>query len=102
MEYVYNFIYEQIQSLQDLLSPEKHPIIISLKESDDYYSDDVNNLINSVEKEIKLDKELELLQIRYSNLVKDVDEIYTNKEEDDDESKDDDDKDNGKVGLKTI
>ena len=74
--------------------------MINLK--NDYYSDEVKNLIESIEKEIKTEKELELLEIRYKNLVKDVDELF--KQIDENEGENDDDKnnndnDNGKVGI---
>lgn len=103
MEYIYNFICEQIEYLQETFGPKcENPIIINLK-NDDYYSDEVNKLINSFEKEIKSEKELEMLEIRYSNLVKDVDELFEqiddeNKGENDDD-KNNNDNNNGKVGI---
>lgn len=101
MEYIYNFICEQIEYFQETYGPKyENPIMINLK--NDYYSDEVKNLIESIEKEIKTEKELELLEIRYKNLVKDVDELF--KQIDENEGENDDDKNNndnnnGKVGI---
>ena len=102
MEYIYNFLFEQIEYIQEIFGTKyENPIIINLK-NDDYYCDEVNELIYSVEKEIKTEKELELMEIRYNNLVKDVEELF--KQLDDDEEENDDknnnnNNDNGKVGL---
>jgi hypothetical protein len=110
MEYIYNFICEQIEYIQETFGPKyKNPILINFK--DDYYCDEVNDLIESVEKEIKkekeikTEKELELLEIRYNNLVKDVDELFKQLDEDDEESDDrnnDNNNNNGKVGILLI
>ena len=105
MEYIYNFICEQIEYIQETFGPKyKNPIIIDLK--DDYYCDEVNELLDSIKKEIKTEKELELLEIRYNNLVKDVEELFKQLDDDDEEENNDknnnNNNDNGKVGLLLI
>jgi len=92
MEYIFNFFYDQIEYFVNETFMPKQKLIRIKKEED--CSDEINKLLDSIEKEIKFEKEMELLQIRYENLVKDV----KNTDEDNEKS-DNDDNNNGKISL---
>ena len=68
---------------------------------EDINEKDVENLINSVKKDIEDEKQMRELEIRYENLVKDYDDMITKKmseeENDEDDNSNDDNNNEGKV-----
>ena len=90
MEYVFNFFYNQIEYFVNETFMPKQKLMRLKKEED--CSDEINKLLDRIENEIKFEKEMELRQIRYENLVKDVE----NTEEDDNEKNNNN---NGKISL---
>ncbi len=72
---------------------------IEMSFEDDINEKDVENLINSVKKDIEDEKKMRELQIRYENLVKDYDEILAKKSfDEDDENVNNNDNNNNNEG----
>ena len=91
MEYITDFFYKNIEYLQTTFVAKNH--LIRINEEEDC-SEEINKLMDVIEKEIKFEKEMELLQIRYENLVKDVEDMKEDIKEDDNDDKKNDDNDN--------
>ena len=75
---------------------------IEMSFEDDINEKDVENLINSVKKDIEDEKQMRELQIRYENLVKDCDEMFTKKsseENDEDEDENGNNNDNNETKV---
>jgi hypothetical protein len=103
MEYIFNFFYDQIEYfVNETFMPKQK--LIRINEEEDC-SEEINKLMDVIEKEIKFDKEMELLKIRYENLVKDVEDMKKEDEEEDEDNNDDkknnnnNNNNNGKMSL---
>ena len=92
MEYIFNFFYDQIEYfVNETFMPKQK--LIRINEEEDC-AEEINKLMDVIEKEIKFEKEMELLQIRYENLVKDVENMKGEEEEEEEEEEDNEEEDN--------
>lgn len=97
MEYITDFFYKNIEYLQTMFVAKNH--LIRINEEEDC-SEEINKLMDVIEKEIKFEKEMELLQIRYENLVKDVEDMKEDEDDNDNKKNDNNNNNNnGKISL---
>jgi hypothetical protein len=93
--YIFNF-FEKPHNIQNFIK----------KEENKSFQEQVDKLINDTIYEIKVEKEIKILEKRYEKLVKDCEIINNNigiqdknEEEGDEEDDDNNNNDNGKIGL---
>lgn len=87
-----------VQYLYNLIFVKEEGIFLPIKDVEPT-NDQINQFINDTIQEIKLDKEIFLLNMRYNNLLRDE---YINHEEQNNKNEDGDDDNNGAITEKKI